>query len=344
MLNINSIMEKEQHQKRSSVVVKNYDKDFYRTEEEHSKSFSSILMPYLLERLNCKSIVDFGCGVGEYLNLAKKYMGIEKVRGLDGEWVREYLEIEQDEFLSCDLTQDIDLKEKYDLAICLEVAEHLPRERAKTFIGNLVRHADIVLFSAAIPHQGGTYHVNEQYPSYWKKIFEAFNFSLCDCVRNHFWNDEKINEYYKQNIFIYCKSNLEQEILEKFKHEETPVDIVHPNYWEKRNVYSYLFPFEKVQRNTKIVIYGAGKVGKIFVNQLLATDYAEIVLWCDRSFKDYEFGNISDPRKIKSIQFDNIIIATEKEKLALEMMDYLAEMGISNERIIWRSPMFRNKY
>lgn len=324
-------------------MKKNYDEDFYGAEKECSKNSAGILIPYILERLNCRTVVDFGCGVGECLNVVKQCAGIEKVMGIDGEWVREYLEIAQEEFFGCDLTQEIDLKEKYDLAICLEVAEHLPEKSARTFISNLVRHADVILFSAAIPYQGGMYHVNEQYPSYWKKIFSELDFLMCDCIRSRFWNEERINGYYRQNIFIYCKSNLQHEILEKFKNEEEITDIIHPCYWKIRNTFSYVFPFEKVEHNAKIIIYGAGKVGKIFVNQLLATGYAEIVLWCDRAFEDYGI-DISEPRKIEEVQFDNVIIATEKEKTALEIKDYLVEMGVSNEQIIWRIPAFKNKY
>ena len=322
---------------------KNYDNNFYTKEKETSKKSADVIIPYIIERLNCRTVVDFGCGVGEFLNTVKQCTRIEKVKGLDGEWVREHLEIEQEEFYACDLTQEIDLREKFDLAISLEVAEHLPEKSAKTFISNLVRHADIVLFSAAIPHQRGTYHVNEQYPSYWKKIFLELGFSMCDCIRSRFWDDERINDCYRQNIFIYCKSSLQGEILKTLESDKELTDVIHPCYWEKRNTNCYVFPFEKVEHNAKVIIYGAGAVGKIYVNQLLATGFAEIILWCDREFENFEI-DLSDPQKINEVQFDNIIIATEKEKIALEMMGYLAKMGVPNEKIIWRMPFFKNKY
>lgn len=323
---------------------KNYDRDFYGTEKEYSRNSADILIPYILERLQCKTVVDFGCGVGECLNAVKNVEGgAERVMGLDGEWVREHLEIEEREFYSCDLTKEIDLKEKYDLAISLEVAEHLPEKSARTYIANLVRHADIILFSAAIPHQGGTYHVNEQYPSYWKNIFEEFGFSICDCIRNYFWNDERISGYYRQNMFLYCKSNLYDEISKKFECGKQLVDVIHPCYWETRNKYDYIFPFEKVHPNAKIILYGAGKVGKIFADQLLATKYAKTVLWCDRAFEDYGI-HISDPQKIKEVSFEYIIIATEKERTALSVIDDLVKMGVPNEKIVWRAPMFQKQY
>lgn len=324
-------------------MKKNYDGNFYSAEKKDSKSSSDILFSYICERLKCKTIIDFGCGVGEWLKTAKNYTYVKKVLGCDGEWAREYLEIDQDEFYGCDLTQEIDLKEKYDLAISLEVAEHLPKGCAKIFIGNLVRHADVVLFSAAIPYQGGTYHVNEQYPSYWEKIFSDFGFSICDCIRSQFWNDETIKAFYRQNIFLYCKNELQCKILESFKQEKKIIDIVHPYYWENRNSHSCIFPFDEIKHNEKIVIYGAGKVGKIFVNQLLATDYAKIVLWCDRSFEDYG-SDVSTPLEIKEVQFDHVIIATEKEKTASEIRDDLVKMGVPNKHILWKMPVYKNRY
>lgn len=322
---------------------RNYDGNFYLTEKEHSESASDILIPYVIEHLNCKSVIDFGCGVGKCLNMAKKCSGIEKIMGLDGGWVREQLEIDQNEFFECDLTKVIDLQEKFDLAISLEVAEHLPEKSAKIFINNLVRHADIILFSAAIPYQGGTYHVNEQYPSYWRKIFLELDFLMCDCIRNRFWNDKRIFDYYRQNIFIYCKRNLQHEIMDIFKCEEKITDIIHPDFWKTRNMYNFIFPFERIEHNAKVVVYGAGKVGKIFVNQLLETGYAELVLWCDRAFEDYEM-NVLDPQKIEKVKFDNIVIAIEKERIALEIIDYLVKIGVPHEKIVWRTPKFKNRY
>lgn len=322
---------------------KNYDKNFYATEKEASKSASDILIPYVIEHLNCKSVIDFGCGVGKCLSAAKKCSGIKKIMGLDGGWVREQLEIEQSEFFECDLTKVIDLQEKFDLAISLEVAEHLPEKSAKIFISNLVRHADIILFSAAIPYQGGTYHVNEQYPSYWRRIFFEFDFLMCDCIRSQFWNDKRICNYYRQNTFLYCKRNLQHEIVDIFKCEEKIIDIIHPDFWKTRNMYNYVFPFEKIEHNAKIVVYGAGKVGKIFINQLLETDYAKLVLWCDRAFEDYKI-DVSDPQKIAEIQFDNLVIAIEKEEIVLEIIDHLLKIGVPYEKIVWRMPKFKNRY
>jgi hypothetical protein len=68
------------------------------------------------------------------------------------------------------ITQTTDIR-TFDLAICLEVAEHLPPEAAEGFIDSLTRLAPVVLFSAAITFQVGNQHLNGQWPDYWATLF-----------------------------------------------------------------------------------------------------------------------------------------------------------------------------
>ncbi len=81
---------------------------------------------------------------------------------------------------------------RFDLGICLEVAEHLPTAGADQLVENLVRLSDVILFSAAIPHQGGTHHVNEQWPSYWADLFAARHYFAWDGLRWLIWQDARI--------------------------------------------------------------------------------------------------------------------------------------------------------
>jgi hypothetical protein len=81
------------------------------------------------------------------------------------------LKIPKECFAEVELDKGISVDRKYDLAISVEVAEHLPPNAADIFIESIVKASDIVLFSAAIPFQGGTNHINEQWPEYWNKLF-----------------------------------------------------------------------------------------------------------------------------------------------------------------------------
>jgi hypothetical protein len=61
-----------------------------------------------------------------------------------------------------------------------------------------------VLFSAAIPGQGGRDHVNEQWQTCWTLIFSQYNYTVCDVVRPKIWKNRRIAYWYRQNILLFC--------------------------------------------------------------------------------------------------------------------------------------------
>lgn len=209
-----------------------YGTVFYEMEGESAKKSSQVILPYVIEKLQPKSIVDFGCGTGEWLYTAKQFDCVEKVLGLDGVYAKDFYVLSEDEFFPCELNQYIDLGQKFDLAISLEVAEHIRSQFETIFVENLVRHSDIILFSAAIPYQGGRSHVNEQYPSYWRKIFNEYGYEICDCLRKVFWDNDDVDIWYRQNIMFYCKEELKDELQKKFDSDDQIIDMIHPGYWE----------------------------------------------------------------------------------------------------------------
>ena len=123
-----------------------------------------------------------------------------------------------------DLTQPISLGRRFDLAICLEVAEHIDEKRASDFLSTLTSFSDHVLFSAAIPYQGGTGHVNEQWPGYWARLFADKGYGCQDFIRKKIWNDSGIHYWYRQNILLFSKGA---------EHEE-PLPMVHPELFTQR--------------------------------------------------------------------------------------------------------------
>lgn len=209
-------------------MEKTYTDSFYGLMESKIDSCKRAVK-YIFDLFHPASIVDFGCGTGEWLSLFKE-CGTSAVRGYDGDYVnKELLAISKDEFVPWDLTKKIPVDRQYDMAISLEVAEHLAEEYADSFVANITSFSDIVLFSAAIPGQGGDGHVNEQWPSYWKEKFEANGFVCCDCLREYFWNIEELDYYYKQNVVLYVRSS-KQEIIRKLSgiKKNILLDIVHP--------------------------------------------------------------------------------------------------------------------
>jgi SAM-dependent methyltransferase len=159
--------------------------------------------------LQPKRVVDVGCGLGAWL-LAFKDLGACEVRGLDGEHVDpDRLLIDRNCFEPIDLARPFVVGGQYDLAISLEVAEHLPRAAAVRFVRALTRAAPFVLFSAAIPGQDGNSHINLQWPEYWRALFEAEGFRMFDPIRPLIRDDAAIGWWYRQNIVLYAARSIE---------------------------------------------------------------------------------------------------------------------------------------
>lgn len=216
-----------------------YNADFYDSYRAASHRSATLYLQPLISELKPRSILDVGCGVGTWLRAANE-LGVERIQGVDGDYVKpEQLEIDADRFHPHNLTQPLDLKEKFDLAISMEVGEHLPTDRSDTLVDSLVKHADIVLMSAAIPHQGGTDHINEQWPDFWAAKFAARGYLLVDWLRPQLWKEEDIDYYYIQNGFLY----VEQEKIEEYPEfgkcslpsDHWSLQTVHPRKWNEAN-------------------------------------------------------------------------------------------------------------
>jgi SAM-dependent methyltransferase len=165
--------------------------------------------------------LDVGCGTGTWLNAARG-LGVGEIQGVEGvEIEADKLHISNENFLVHNLTHPLNLNRKYDLVVCLEVAEHLPESAAQNLIEILTSHSDTILFSAAVPYQGGQNHINEQWPEYWQGYFENKGFYPYDILRSVFWGNNKIEWWYKQNMVIYSrKQNMRlafAEPVESFK-------------------------------------------------------------------------------------------------------------------------------
>ena len=165
--------------------------------------------------------------------------GVKTIRGVDGSWVnKEFLAIPEEFFTQYDLSKpglgNI-IPEKFDLTISLEVAEHINSCDTEAYMDNLTSFSDVILFSAAIPGQGGTHHVNEQWPSYWIEKFAARNFVPVDCIRAKIWNDNNIYFWYRQNIMFFVRETALKNYPLLMAEAGRPVnDIVHPVLYETR--------------------------------------------------------------------------------------------------------------
>ncbi|MES2597872.1 MAG: methyltransferase domain-containing protein [Verrucomicrobiota bacterium] len=166
---------------------------------------AEVIVPLVLRLIRAQSVVDFGCGLGDWLRVFSE-RGCSEVVGLDGPWVpADHLQIPKDAFRVMQLAESSpSLGRRFDLACSLEVAEHVPPDAGERLVKALTEAADVVLFSAAIPHQGGYMHVNEQYQSHWIDQFGKLGYAAHDLIRPQIWMDERCCWWYQQNILLFA--------------------------------------------------------------------------------------------------------------------------------------------
>jgi len=159
-----------------------YKPEYYEEFKDLSRSSARVVAPMVMELISPKRVVDVGCGLGQWL-AAFQQAGVTEILGLDGNYVqRDRLEIPPCDFQVQDLALPFAIATKYDLAMCLEVAEHLPASHAVGLVESLTKLAPVVLFSAAIPHQPGKDHFNCQWPEYWAELFGRQGYVVVDAL------------------------------------------------------------------------------------------------------------------------------------------------------------------
>ncbi len=188
----------------SRAIDSAYDDKFFDLQKIGALRSARIVVPVLLNVIKPKSVVDVGCGHGAWLR-AFQENGVQAIKGLDGAYVdQSKLLIDPACFSPADLSQPLKIDKPYDLVTCLEVAEHLPERVGRELIKSLTDTAPLVLFSAAIPGQESPTHINLQWPSYWQAMFEDCGFRRLDPIRRHIWHDDRVEWWYRQNIYLYA--------------------------------------------------------------------------------------------------------------------------------------------
>jgi SAM-dependent methyltransferase len=211
-----------------------YDERFYAAQRSGSRRSAEAIVPILLELVEPRSVLDVGCGTGAWLAVCSEH-GVEDVLGVDGAHVGpELLQLPSDRFRAHDVAAPLDLGRTFDLALCLEVGEHLAEPAAAVLVESLVRHAPLVLFSAAVPGQLGEGHVNERWQDWWAARFDAHGYVPVDCVRRRVWSDERVEWWYAQNALLYASAaELERRPRLAAEHElmgTGQLVLVHPAY------------------------------------------------------------------------------------------------------------------
>jgi SAM-dependent methyltransferase len=215
-------------------MTTSYTERFYRKQRDGSRASAQEIVPLVMELLAPRSVVDVGCGLGTWLAVFAAH-GVEEVVGVDGPHVDPALvEISASRLLRADLARPLALGRRFDLAVSVEVGEHLPAAAAATFVESLVRLSDVVLFSAAVPFQGGTDHVNEQWPAYWMALFGGHGYCAVDGIRWQVWDNARVVPCYAQNVLLYANDAAlarSPRLAAARDKDATPPAVIHPRLY-----------------------------------------------------------------------------------------------------------------
>ncbi|MCA2211353.1 class I SAM-dependent methyltransferase [Jidongwangia harbinensis] len=178
-----------------------YDAGFFDDVGAHFDNSARTVVPLVTEMMSTRRVVDIGSGEGTW---AAQFLAHGcAVLCVDGGYVRPRLRVPETCFVAHDLREPLPPEVvgwQADLTVCLEVAEHLPPWRGPSFVADLCRCADRLLFSAAVPGQGGPGHVNERPVEYWIELLEDQGFAVSLKLRRVLRGRAGVAWWYAQNI------------------------------------------------------------------------------------------------------------------------------------------------
>lgn len=216
------------------------------------------------------SVLDVGCGDGRWL-AASMSLGVNDIQGVDGPWTDlADMMIPGETVRIHNLSDSFSLERTFDLAMSMEVAEHVAPSSADRFVANLTRHSDFVLFGAAIPHQGGFRHINEQWQSYWRDRFAGQGYVAFDPLRRALWDEPDVHYWYKQNMLVYVRESRAdliasmKDYLIRREIAELPINIVHPDKYAAIASYDEI-AFKPLMR--KLPARAASKIANILTRR-----------------------------------------------------------------------------
>ncbi len=189
-----------------------YHQSFYDSVSARAEKTAQITRELISSFLTPESLIDIGSGDGVWtftylsgfsnLNATVVDLPETQFKFINNLSSRVHV-IQQDFELGVNLPSSI-----FDLAICVEVIEHLSPRAAQELISYICKHSKVVLFSGATKGQGGTHHINENTQSFWIESMVNRGMKAYDVVRPVLSGEKEVPSYYKNNIFLYVNESL----------------------------------------------------------------------------------------------------------------------------------------
>lgn len=231
-----------------------YGKEFYDETARRAKNAAEICAQVLKKFVNVKSVIDVGAGTGVWTRVFLEQfpdIRLAQVVDLDKRNFLPFNNIGSDTRLilsSCNFETDAFVSEDiFDLGICTEVLEHIDMRAANFVLSQLAKSCRLLIFSAAVPGQGGTHHINEQTLAYWSNLLKSFGFSPLDVLRHELKGESNsVPDYYANNCLLWVNRKLDGLTLIDFHtlidQQMMPVWDVRPSLLRLRHHFFSFFP------------------------------------------------------------------------------------------------------
>lgn len=140
---------------------------------------------------------------------------------------------------------------------------------------------------------------------------------------------------FKFKPWIYMMPNVSDVFLEYY--QISPYKDIYLYLAPYEMDHNYIFPFSDIRKGSNIIIYGAGRLGKMYKGQVEATNYCNIIKWIDKNYKvlSMEGNKIESLNGIDECDYDYIVIAIAFHNPAKEIKEQLIRRGVNDKKIIW---------